>query len=173
MKKLLSIVMVAFLVTTPLYVSSCISTGGEQGVETLESMPEADYQRLKLYSTLGVKIAANRLVEEGTVSTEDLEIAADVLDAIKTTPIMGGGQLLVSELLEGSGLTSTEIEALIQIVVFELEARGIFDQLGDGGLINLAPRTEDFVDALIDSLRSAGTVSQEELAEAHAMGISE
>jgi len=176
MRKHLGVLLALGLVILPVTgvaLSGCVSTGGEQGLETLETMTEADYQRLKLYSTLGVKIAANRLVQEGTVSAADLTLAADLLDSIKSTPAMGGAELLIEDLLADSGLTSTEVEALLQIVVFELQARGVFDNLGIGGLVELSPRTEDFIDSMIDAVRSAGTVSQEELQEAHAMGISE
>lgn len=175
MKKYLSLLIAFGLVAlpiAPIALSGCATTpGGEQGLETLENMSEADYNRLKLYSTLGVKIAAHRLVEEGTVSADDLTLAADVLDAVKSTPITGGAELLVEQLLADSGLTSTEIEALIQIVAFELQARGVFDNLDEDGLIRLTPRTEDFVDSLIGAVRSAASVSEEEFAEADAMGI--
>jgi hypothetical protein len=176
MNKYLGVLLALGLVVLPVTgvaLSGCVSTGGEQGLETLETMSEADYQRLKLYSTLGVKIAANRLVQEGTVSAEDLTLAADLIESIKSTPVQGGAELLIEDILVDSGLNSTEVEALLQIVVFELQARGLFDNLGAGGLVQLSPRTSDFIDAMVEAVSSAGVVTQQEFEEAHAMGIRE
>ena len=176
MKKYLNVILALGLVALPVIpvaLSGCVSTaGGEQGLETLENMSEADYQRLKLYSSLGVKIAANRLVSEGVVSAEELGLAADVLAGVKSTPAQGGAEALLQKLLADAGLTNVEVESLVQIVVFELQARGVFDVLGDDGLVQLTPRTEDFIDTLLDAVRSAASVSQEELTQAQAMGLS-
>lgn len=176
MKKYLNVLLVLGLVALPvtgIALSGCVATDGEQGLQTLEQMSEIDYRRLKLYSTLGVKIAAHRLVAEGTVSAEDLVTAADLLSSIKSTPILGGAEFLIEELLASGGLDSVEVEALVQIVVFELQARGVFDLLALDGTIVLAPRTEDFIDSLIAAVRSAGVVSAGELEEARSVGITE
>lgn len=164
LRKLMIIGLIA-LPVVPVALSGCTTTsGGEHGLKRLEEMSESDYQRLKLYSTLGVKIAANRLVQEGVVSAEELQAAATALAAIKTTPVLGGAELFVSDLLANSGLNSTEAEALLQIVVFELRDRGVLDVLNPDGTVQMAPRTQDFVDSLIEAVKSASVVTSEEAA---------
>jgi hypothetical protein len=158
----------------PIALSGCTTTSeGEHGFKRLEDMSEADYQRLKLYSTLGVKITANRLVQEGVVSAEELQTVATALAAIKTTPITGGAELFISDLLAKSGLTTVESQSLLELVVFELQARGVLSYLNDTGTIALTPRTENFIDALIDAVKTATVVTPEELHAAKAVGVTE
>jgi len=176
-RKYLGLLIALGLVALPLAgasISGCTTLpGGEQGLESLEAMSEAEFKRTMLWSSLGVKIAANRLIKEGVVSVDDLETAADLLDAVKTTPVVGGAELFVADLLDDSGLTSVEIEALVELVVFELDARGVFDNLSVLGTVELGERTEEFIDTLIGAVRDAAEVSQEELSEAQSVGITQ
>jgi hypothetical protein len=134
--------------------SGCVTLpGGERGLESLETMSEVDFRRFKLYSTLGVKVAAHRLVEEEVVTAADLAAAADVLESLEETPVTGGAELLVEDLLTESGLTSSEVRAILELVVFELQAAGLFDQVGLDGTLELGPRTKELVDALIAAVR--------------------
>lgn len=171
LRKLLIIGLIA-LPVVPVALSGCTTTqDGEHGLKRLEEMSQSEYDRLKLYSTLGVKIAANRLVQEGVVSAEELLAAATALEAIKTTPVLGGPELFISDLLTNSGLTSTEAQALLELVVFELRDRGVLDVLNLDGTIQMAPRTSDFVDALIAAVKTAAVVTPEELRSAQAVGL--
>lgn len=174
MKKILLVIGLAALPLVPVAISGCTTTqDGEHGLKKLEEMSEADYQRLKLYSTLGVKIAANRLVQEGVVSAEDLTKAVAVLNGIATTPVLSGPTQFLSDLLANSGLTDTEVTALVQIVVFELQARGVLDVLNPDGTVALSPRTKDFVDSLVEAVGSAAVVTTEESENARSLGVAE
>ena len=174
MKKILLVIGLAALPLVPVAISGCTTTqDGEHGLKKLEEMSETDYQRLRLYSTLGVKIAANRLVQEGVVSADDLSKAVTALQAISSTPVLGGAELFVSDLLAKNGLTGVEIESLVELVVFELQARGVLDILGPDGTVALSARTQDFLDALIEAVGSAAVITQEESESARSIGVAE
>lgn len=152
-------------------VSGCVTTEQGDGLKTIEDMSDLEFARLKTWSSLTVKLAAHQLVKAGTVDQADLDTAADVLDALQDTSAIGGSTALVQQLLADSGLTSVEIQSLVELVVFELEARGVLDKLADDGTIDLTPRTEELLDALTEALRGASAVTEEEEAEAEAFGI--
>lgn len=171
LRKLLIVGLIA-LPAVHIALSGCTTTqDGEYGLKRLEEMSESDYQRLKLYSTLGVKIAANRLVQEGIMSVEELQSVANALTAIKSTPVLGGAELFISDLLTNSGLTSVEAQSLVEIVVFELQARGVLSHLNEAGAIALTARTGDFIDGLIEAVRTAAVVTAEELHSAKTVGL--
>jgi hypothetical protein len=87
--------------------------------------------------------------------------------------VLGGTELFLNDLLVKSGLTGTESQALLEVVVFELQARGVLSYLNDTGTIALTARTEDFIDALVNAVRTAAVVTSEELKSAKAVGVAE
>lgn len=167
MKKLLVILGLLLPVAIlPAISGGCTTTPeGQQGIQGIEEMSDVDFNRLKLYSSLGVKIAASTLVAEGEVDPNDLDTAADVLEDIKVTPVLGSAELLIQTLLAelDTPLTDESVEALLEIAVFELQAQGILDSLNPDGTLNLTPRTNELIDVLVDALRAAADTPVEEL----------
>ena len=143
--------------------SGCVSTDGGKGVQALEQMSELDYNKWKLYIQLGVKIGANRLLEEGTVTAGQLEIAATALETVRDQTGIPGTKSFVKDALADAGLNNDEIELLLVIVEQELIARGALDWINpETGVIEWSPRTKDLLTLVAGSLRSAATVTEQE-----------
>jgi len=143
--------------------SGCASTDSGQGIEAIEQMSELDYNRWSLYVQLGVKIGANRLLEEGVVTEDELEITAVALETIRDQDFVPAGSSLVQTALQDVGLTSDEIELLLLIVEQELTARGALDWVNpDTGMVELSDRTEALLTMVADALRSATLVTDTE-----------
>jgi len=176
MRKVLMIAMVGVLAAMPMTLAGCASTSsGEQGIESLENMTELDYNRWKLYIQLGVKIGANRLIEEGVLSDTELELMAGVIETVATKPVTVGATSIIKTALEDAlaeaGLTNDEAVFVLLIAEQELMARGALDGVLDPttGVVNLSPRTKDMLQVIADALRSAGIVTSEEQVQAMVM----
>lgn len=147
--------------------TGCVSSDGAHGFQSLENMDDVSYARMKLIGGIGVKVAASRLLESKQVTPEDLQSAVNVLKSIQTTPVLGTGRELVQALLANSGLSGLEVQSLIELVVFELEARGVLANLTSEGTIALTPRTSDFLNVLTQSMQAAvNGVTPEEVKQA-------
>lgn len=146
-------------------ISGCMSTGdGEQGIEALESMSDLEYSKWKLYLTLGTKIGANRLLSEGVVTEEELDIAATALETVRDQSVVPGATSIITPALEEAGLTNDAVQLLLLIVEQELMSRGALEWLDpETGLIALSPRTKDLLTTIADALRSATLVTGEEI----------
>ena len=141
--------------------SGCASTDGGKGVQALEQMSELDYNKWKLYIQLGVKIGANRLLQEGTVSVQDLSIAATAIETVRDQTGVPGTKSFIQDALKDAGLTNDEVELLLVIVEQELLARGALDWLNpETGVVEWSPRTKDLLTLVAGSLRTATTAPQ-------------
>jgi hypothetical protein len=138
--------------------AGCAIFSGEHGIKSIEEMSDEDFAYTKLLASSAIKIAATRMLDEGVVSPDDVGLAVFVLESITTTPVVGTATELVTDLLRNSGLNSVEIEALLEIVVFRLESRGVLENLSEEGLIVLTPRTQEFLDTLIQALSDSNRV---------------
>lgn len=144
-------------------ISGC-ATDGPKGIQALEQMSELDFNKWKLYIQLGVKIGANRLLAEGTVTTQDLEIAAGAIETVRDQTGVPGTKSFIQVALKDSGLTNDEVELLLVIVEQELLARGALDWINpETGVIEWSPRTKDILTLVADSLRSATIVTEQEV----------
>jgi len=145
----------------------CVSTGGGNGIQAIEQMSDLDFNKWKLYLQLGVKIGANRLIDEGAVSAEEVELTATVLETLRDQSVVPGGKSFIKDALEKSGLTNDEIELLLVIVEQELISRGALDWLDPTtGLVAWSPRTKDILTIVAQALRSTAVVTVEEVEEA-------
>lgn len=165
MKKMMIVLALAGVLSTGFV--SCTSTGG---VKPLEQMSELEYSKWKVYIQLGVKIGANRLVQEGVVTTEQLGIAAAAIDGIKGEPIAGGAKSLIVPALRKAGFNNDEVEFVLLIAEQELIARGALDWVNPvTNVFELSPRTLEVLGIIANSLRTAGTVTAEEQTQAQQM----
>jgi len=144
--------------------SGCVLTGdGEQGVEFIEGMTDLEFSKWKIYIQLGVKVGANRMLEEGTVTEEELDIAAAALEAVRDEPIIPGAASLIMPALAEAGLTNDEVQLLLLIVEQELLSRGALEWVDpETGVISLSPRTKELLTVVADSLRAAELLTDEE-----------
>lgn len=148
---------------------ACTTTGGN-GVKPLEEMTELEYSKWKLYIQLGVKIGANRLLQEGIVSTGQLNVAAGAIEAIKGEPVVGGAKSLIIPALRNAGFNNDEVEFILLVAEQELLARGALEWLNpETNVFELSPRTQEVLDIIAAALRSAGTVTPAEQDQAHQM----
>lgn len=131
-------------------ITGCVSVQ-----QNLDDMSQLDFNRLKILSSVTVKVLANRMLESGQVSTEDINQAINVLSAVSSTPIIGSANDFVQSLLGQFGVSSLEVQSLVELVVFELDARGILRNLMPDGTIAFSPRALELRDALILALQSA------------------
>jgi hypothetical protein len=149
-------------------ISGCVSTSTGQGIEAIETMTDADYQRFVLYLQLGIKISANRALAEELVTVEDLELAAEALVLIRDGSVVSvAGEGLIAAGLTEVGLTNDEIFLLLEILELELQQRGGLD-LTDPvtGQIMLTSRTEDLLTIIADTLlESTQPVTEQEIEE--------
>lgn len=144
--------------------SSCTTTNG---VKPLEEMSELDYSKWKLYIQLGVKIGANRLLQEGVVTHDQLGIAAAAIDGIAGEPIAGGIKSLIVPALRKAGFANDEVEFILLVAEQELLARGALDWINpETNLFELSPRTKEVLAIVANALRTAGTVTEEEKTQA-------
>jgi hypothetical protein len=145
-------------------ISGCVSTGDGHGVQAIEQMSELDFSKWKLYLTLGTKIGANRLLAEGAVTAEELEIAATALETLRDQTVVPGATSLIQPALREAGLTNDEVELLLLIVEQELLSRGALEWVNpETGLFELSPRTKDLLTVVAGALRSATSVTSEEV----------
>lgn len=150
-------------------VASCSTTGGN-GVKPLEQMTELEYSKWKLYIQLGVKIGANRLLQEGIVKHEQLDIAAAAIDGIKGEPIAGGVKSLIVPALHNAGFSNDEVEFILLVAEQELLARGALDWLNpQTNVLELSPRTKEVLTLVANALRTAGVVTPAEQYQAEEM----
>jgi hypothetical protein len=153
---------------------SCVSTDqGQQGLVALENMEEAEYNKWKLYVSLGVKVAANRLLEEGTVEAEELELAASVLETLEGTTVLEGAQSLVRPALENAGLSNDEVMLVLLVAEQELLSRTPLVSLVDSetGTLSLTPRSKELLLLVAESLRTALELTEEEEAEVERLEV--
>lgn len=147
-------------------ISGCVSTGedGEQGIEALEGMTDLEFNKWKLYLTLGTKIGANRLLAEGVVTAEELDLTATAIETARDQSIVPGATAIITPALEEAGLTNDEVQLLLLIVEQELMSRGALEWLDpETGLVAFSPRTKELLTAVADALRSAALLSGTEL----------
>lgn len=146
-------------------ISGCMTTSdGEQGIEALEGMTDLEFNKWKLYITLGTKIGANRLLAEEAVTAEELEIAATALETVCDQSVVPGATQIITPALEEAGLTNDEVQLLLLIVEQELLSRGALEWIDpETGLVALSPRTKELLTAVSDSLRSAAALSEQEV----------
>lgn len=149
--------------------TSCVTTS-DGHVKTLEEMTQVEFDNFKLYVQLGVKIGANRLVQERVVTTEELGVAATIIDGIQSKPVTGGARAILVPALQQAGFYQDEVELILLIAENQLWSRGALDWLNpETGVIELSPRTREVISLIADALRTAGTVTQEEQSQATAM----
>lgn len=145
--------------------SGCVSTDdGEQGVEALESMSDAEFNKWQLYITLGTKIGANQLLEGDLVTEEELAIAATTIETVRDQSVVPGATSFIVPALQDAGLNNDEIELLMLIVEQELLARGALDWVDpDTGVVDFSPRTQEILTSVANALRAASVVTDEEV----------
>lgn len=152
--------------------SSGCSTFNDGGsiATTLDQMSETEFAKWKLYIHLGVKIGANRLLEEGIVSEEDLLTAAGAIELAIDQPFVAviDGSFLMPFLAE-SGLSNDEIELLVLIA--EQELLSIIPDLSVGptGVLALSDRTKEVLVSITDALQEASYVTLKESEAAEEM----
>lgn len=170
MKKMV-LVLVAACMLSVASMTACISSGNGNGIKPLEQMTELEYSKWKLYIQLGVKIGANRLLEEGTITKEQLNVAAGAIEAIAGQPVEAGAKSLIIPALEKAGFKGDEVEFVLLVAEQELLARGALNYWTNpaNGVLELSPRTQDMLSVIANALRSAGTVTQTERAQSDAM----
>lgn len=143
--------------------SGCAGPGGTQGVQALEEMSDLQFSKWKMYVQLGVKIAANRLLSEGVVSVQDLELAATALETVRDQSGIPGTKTFIQDALKDVGLTNDELELVLVLVEQELLSRGVLDWINpETGVVEWSPRTKDLLTTVASSLRSAATVTPQE-----------
>jgi hypothetical protein len=149
---------------------SAVGPNGQQGVETLEQMTDTEFARWKLYITLGVKIGANRLLAEDIVTEEELDLAASVLESVRDQSITPGATALIGPALEDSGLSNDEIQILLMGVEDALRSQGAFDWLDpETGIVALSPRSKELLTGVIESLRAAERLTEDEVQQYNGM----
>ena len=152
MKKVLLIS--AICATLMLASLSCKTSDGQGGLQTIEQMAETDFNQWKLYIQLGVKIGANRLLQEEVVSREELATAATAIEAVRDQAIIPGATSFIIPALEKAGLTNDEIVLLLLVVEEELKERGALAWIDPlTGTIALSPRTKDLLTIVANALR--------------------
>jgi hypothetical protein len=162
-------VILAFVAVLGIGFTGCVSSGGNS-VKPLEQMTELEYSKWKLYIQLGVKIGANRLVEEGVVTTEQLGIAAAIIDGLRDQPVAGAGKSLIVPALQKAGFNNDEVEFILLVAEQELMARGALDWLNpETNILELSPRAKEVLALIADALRTAGKVTENEQTQASKM----
>lgn len=149
--------------------AACTTTGGN-GVKPLEQLTELEYSKWKLYIQLGVKIGANRLLQEGVVSTGQLNVAAGVIDGIQGEPVTGGAKSLIIPALHKAGFSNDEVEFILLVAEQELISRGALDWINpETNVLELSPRSKEVLGIVADALRTAGNVTPSEQTQAQQM----
>lgn len=144
-------------------ISGCLTTGdGEQSIEAIEAMTDQEYNKWKLYWSLGVKIGANRLITENVLKIEEVELIAVTLETVRDQSVVPGATSIIQPALEDAGLTNDEVQLLFLVVEQELLARGALSWIDpDTGLVALSPRTKELLTLLADNIRSVTTQIEE------------
>lgn len=141
----------------------CSSTGEGQGIQALEQMPEVDYSKWKLYIQLGVKISANRLLREGSVTAKELELVATAIETARDQTVIPGATGIIKPALDKIGFTNDEVELVLMVAEQELLSRGALNWINPTtGVVDLSPRTKDILTVVASSLRAATKVTEEE-----------
>lgn len=135
--------------------SGCVSTDdGTQGIETIESMSDVQFAELQNYLTLGLKITARRLLDDGAIELDELSMTATALETVRDKPVVKGATSLLVPALQESGLHSDEIELLVLVIEQELLSRGPFElSVAADGTFNLSPRTQALLTSVANALR--------------------
>jgi len=151
-------------------ISGCGSTPSGQGVQIIEDMNDAQFNKLKLYLGLGVKITATRLLDEKQITKEELQQAKMALVTLKSKPVIDGAASFIQKSLLEAGLKKPEIELLLVVVEQEILLRGPIGWIDEetGGL-KLSDRTKQLLDVVISALDAAGTVTYTEVQEANTL----
>lgn len=153
-KQLITPAILAVMLLGGASISGCVTTDEGQGIESIEAMSEADYQRFMLYLELGVKIAANRALEDGLVTEQELRDTSDALLLIThadALPAAGTGVFATA--LKEMGVSNDEVLLILDIVKLELQQRGGMDFIDPvTGEIDLTPRTESLLLMLAETL---------------------
>jgi|APGre2960657404_1045060.scaffolds.fasta_scaffold07590_7 hypothetical protein len=137
-------------------IPSCHSSANGNGLTAVEDLSENDFNKWKLYVELGVKIGANRLIEEQKVSREELTKVSDAMDLVLTQPATTVGQMLLQKALIDSGIHNDEIRLILAIAENEIISRSGYQYVNLDGIVNLTPRTRELLMAISFSLRTAG-----------------
>lgn len=165
MKNIFVVLMLCLALTSGF--TACTTTSNGNGVKSLEQMTELEYSKWKLYIQLGVKIGANRLLQEGVVNHDQLNIAAAAIDGIKGEPVAGGAKSLIVPALRKAGFSNDEIEFILIIAEQELLARGALHWLNpETNVFELSPRTQEVLTLIANALRTAGVVTPAEKTKA-------
>ena len=160
-KNLVALALVGLLMIPAM--SGCITTDNGAGVQAIEDMSELEFNKWNLYVTLGVKIAANRSLQEGLVTQEELNLAALGLELIGNQPVLDGTTSLIQSSLEDVGLNNDEIMLILLIAEQEILQRGGGDYIDPvTGQLAVSPRTEILLDNIAQALRDAAFISDEE-----------
>lgn len=154
-----------YLLLLPIISSACITT--EDGkVIALDSMSQADYDKWRLYVSLGVKIGTNRLVHDGVIDRAKLEQVADRIEETVKNPVLPGTKSLLRPILEDTGLLEDEITLVLLVAENEI--------IGSGGLndytIVLSPRAKEVYLLIAGALRASEVVTEEELRMSEELG---
>jgi hypothetical protein len=167
MKNGFAVLMLCAALSSGFVTSSCTTTGG---VKPLEEMTELEYSKWKLYIQLGVKIGANRLLQEGVVTQDQLGVAAAAIDGIQGEPVAGGVKSLIVPALRKAGFANDEVEFILLVAEQELLARGALDWINpETNLFELSPRTKEVLAIVANALRTAGVVTPDEQTQATEM----
>ena len=165
MKLLTNIVLVLALICGTVS-SSCQTGNNGQSLQTIEQMSDVEFDKWKLYIQLGVKIGANRLLEEKTVTVDDLLLASTAIETLRDQSIRPGIDHVIGNALIDSGLKNDEVALLLMIVEDELKARGALTWTDTvSGLIRFSPRTKDLLTTVVSALRSATIISTQDAAQ--------
>lgn len=163
MKNSLKTLIAALCLTGIVCVASSGCNGAGVNIKPLEQMTELEYSKWKLYIQLGVKIGANRLIQEEITTREQLNIAATVIEGISSKPVTAGAKSLIIPALEDAGFNNDEVQLILLIAEQELLARGALDWINpETGLLELSPRTREVLSIIAGSLRTADKVTPAE-----------
>lgn len=147
-----------------------MSCSGPGSIKQIEEMSDLEYSKWSLYIQLGVKIGANRLVQEGVVTTSQLNVAAGVIEGIGGEPIAGGVKSLILPALQKAGFQNDEVEFILLVAEQELLARGALEWINpQTNVLELSPRTLEILKIVANSLRTAGVVTSAEANQASQM----
>lgn len=126
--------------------SGCVLTGTGQGIENIEEMEEADYQRFRMYLRLSVKILAERLLVEEVVTSDELDNVATVIALAGHAPITGAIDSLIADTLTDSGFTGSEIMLIAVLIDDQLFGEGRFGTfVSPDGTLFLSDRTAELL----------------------------
>jgi hypothetical protein len=126
--------------------TSCRSTMSD--LRNIESLDDVKFGNLQAKASAVVSLGLGPLVRNGTVSGEDLEEIAAVLDALGSGVLSTGPGGLISDALRKEGFTQQEIVGVFLILEEVLADRGV-----DLGFAAPGPRASAFLHTLADAVR--------------------